>query len=431
MLGQIHTYIKNKVKDYELYYTHTDTTSFLLQRENIDFATEGSDDALGVRVFLDGKMGFASTMHLSQYQACVDQAIKIARLNNHDPKFKQFVGPQKIPKVPMKTKILADLPYSALQKTITDYIKSLKSVHKDVRISSGGYERNISTIHLINSAGVNLQTAVAANSLSAEILYKDQALSFGTEERIPLDPDQGKEHAQRLVAMDHAQKIPTQTLPLVLHPDALASLMEEAFTFAIDAEHVQQKKSYFTGKIGKPIFDPKITITDDALDPKRYMSRPFDDEGTPSQKTALVTKGKLTSYSYDSYTAYDEQKKSTGNAHRNALSTPSIGPNNTLLEQGTKKINDLISSLKKGVYVTQLLGTHTMNENTGDFSLAIYEGQYIQDGVIKHALKDTMIAGNFFALLKDVQAISKEVKHAGRGYYIPYTLFPSINVIGE
>jgi PmbA protein len=106
-------------------------------------------------------------------------------------------------------------------------------------------------------------------------------------------------------------------------------------------------------------------------------------------------------------------------------------PNNVVVAKGK---GDVLHSVKKGLYVRSLLGVHTMNEATGDFSLGIVEGFYVEDGEVKHAVKDAMVAGNFFDMMNNVQELGAKLEHSldiSGGCYMPEMLFEKLKVVGK
>ncbi len=130
---------------------------------------------------------------------------------------------------------------------------------------------------------------------------------------------------------------------------------------------------------------------------------------------------------YDSYNAYYVKKKSTSNCVRGYNSTPSICISNLIINKGNSK--DIFKEIKEGVFIRNLIGAHTMDATTGDFSLGIAEGHYVKNGEIE-PIKDAMIAGNFFKLMKDIKVMSNKLEH-NAGYYSPMVLFNDIKVIGK
>ncbi len=178
--------------------------------------------------------------------------------------------------------------------------------------------------------------------------------------------------------------------------------------------------------------DKKISIVDDGITPSLFCTRPFDNEGSPSRRINVIDKGILKNFLYDNYYSKLARRESTGNAYRSVVTLPKISPNNILIKPG--KFRDIISEADKAIYVRGMLGLHTMNESTGDFSLGVIEGHYVENGQIMYPVKDAMIAGNFFDMMNDISAIGKDVRHSlevSGGCYLPEMMFDRIRVIGK
>jgi PmbA protein len=255
-------------------------------------------------------------------------------------------------------------------------------------------------------------------------------LEFEMGDKNLLDVNVAKSHAQRLLGLLNKKQMDTCNIPLILHPEALSSLFSQSYVFSVSGENLFLKKSKF--KIGEKVFDDKITITDDALTKGLFCTRPFDKEGTKSQKFNVIENGVFKNALYDNYYGKLVGKKSTGNAQRSVVSLPSILPNNIVIKAGNVK--DVLNDVDKAIYVRGMLGVHTMNEATGDFSVGVMEGHYVEKGKLKYAVKDTMIAGNFFDLMNNVVSVGKKIEHSldvSGGCYMPEILFKNVKVIGN
>ena len=226
--------------------------------------------------------------------------------------------------------------------------------------------------------------------------------------------------------------IATKKTSILFHPECVGAIMDEFINNSFSAENIQKNKSILCEKENKKMFDEKLSISDDATINGLYDSRVADDEGIPSQKTTLIEKGIVQNFIYDSYTSNKEKKESTGNASRTYFSKPSICTSNILIEEGRRK--NLISEIDEGIYLKGLMGIHTMNHSTGDFSLSVYEGHNIKKGEIISPLKDTMISGNIINILNNIIGIGK-----GKGKYLwgegsvytPEILVSNVQVIGS
>src|SRR3989344_6331800 len=428
MIEKALKYIKSlKIKDYELFFMDNNSLSILISKNKVDFVSQGKISGLGVRVFINGKLGFSSTT--DNYKRCIDTAIKVAKLSEKDNKFKSFLREKGKGNLKAYSKKLLNLEIDEAKDYVKNYISLVKDTNPKVNISEGSYNKGVSNISIINSEGLNISILKASNSSSVEmIVNNDINVAVGRHEINPLDYNLGKDDIKRLLNLRNRQHIETKDMELILHPEALADIMNNTFEFAIDGENVNMKKSILHNKLGSVVFDKKINIIDDGITTGLINTTPYDNEGKVTKKNVLVKNGILKSFLYDSYNAYYIKKKSTGNCSRGFTTTPSIAPNNIVINKGSSK--DIIKEVKEGIYVRSLIGTHTMDSTTGDFSLGVMEGHYIKKGEIKNAVKDCMIAGNFFKLMKDIKAMENKIEHS-EGYYMPKILFNKIKVIGK
>ena len=433
-LNSIISYIKSKgVDQYELFFEEKKKFQFILERGKKDFASQGDIRSLGIRVAIGKKIGFSSTLNIPHYKECVDQAIKIAKLNRSDENFKRFAYDKGKGNSSLGyDKKLLDFSIEDINDLVDNYFKNINNIGKSIKIVAGEYERVISDITIINSEGINVVKKEATNNFYGELLDgKDNVYGGVHASKLPIKPDVATSDLKRLFSMRNKSQPVTKDRQLLLHPEALVDLISYPFMFSVSADNVQLKKSFFTGKLNKILFDKKISIFDDATAKNLLCSRPYDDEGIVSRKNNLVVNGVLKSFLYDTHSAYYENKKSTGNAFRGYNSSPSIHSNNILMKTGNKSEEKIISSIDNGIYVKDFIGAHTMDETTGEFSLGIAEGFVIENGEIKYPVKDVMIGANFYKLLANVEAISNKLIDTNKGYYLPVVLCGDVKVTGK
>jgi PmbA protein len=214
---------------------------------------------------------------------------------------------------------------------------------------------------------------------------------------------------------------------VVFHPFAFSDIMESSFLSSIEADNIQKGRSSLTGKLNTDIAARGLTITDDGILNGGIASSVSDDEGTPSQSTGIIKDGLLKSYIYDSYTAGKEERSSTGNAVRGSYtSTPSVGTRNVVFDHPA---SDIISEIKDGVFVTNVIGAHTANPISGDFSVEARNAFVIKDGQIEKPIKSLMVSGNIFELLRNVKGAGDDVRMVG-SIITPSIWVSNMNVIG-
>jgi PmbA protein len=187
----------------------------------------------------------------------------------------------------------------------------------------------------------------------------------------------------------------------------------ELIAQSISAENYQMGKSLFSGKIGQIVINEKLNIIDDALSPEKFGSTPFDAEGVPASKKVLIKNGILTSLLHNTYTANRAGTLSTGNAIRTDRGL-SVGPTNLYIDNEGEKPSpeDLIKQVDKGIYVVEVMGMHTANPVSGDFSVGV-SGIYIENGELKHPVKEVIYSGNVIELFKNIRALANDLKFFG------------------
>ena len=170
------------------------------------------------------------------------------------------------------------------------------------------------------------------------------------------------------------------------------------------------------GKEGKKVASPLVRIIDHGALPGQVGSSPFDSEGVPTGETVLVQDGELLGFLHNLYTASKLGVVSTGNAVRSSFkSTPEVGATNFYFDKGTVSREELIGEIKRGLYVTEVMGLHTANPISGDFSLGA-SGLLIENGELTTPVKGVAIAGNLQGLLLGIDAVADDLTfYVGQG----------------
>ena len=176
------------------------------------------------------------------------------------------------------------------------------------------------------------------------------------------------------------------------------------------ADLVQKKKSLFAGKLGEIVASNIVTIIDDGRLKKGLGSSAIDAEGVPTTTTKIIAGGRLVGLMHDSYTAHRAGASLTGNAMREAFDAkPVIGPTNFYLAPGNLSRETLMASIKKGLFVTELSGLHaSVDQVTGDFSIPA-KGIRIVDGEMATPLRNITISGNIFGFLGNIDAVADDL----------------------
>ena len=221
----------------------------------------------------------------------------------------------------------------------------------------------------------------------------------------------GLEAARRTVRKLGARKVVTQRVPVVFDSEMAGSLMGNLCS-AVSGYSLYKGASFLTGQLGKPLAPENVTVYDDGRVVGGLGSRPFDGEGLPTRKTTVVERGVLKNYLLDTYSGKKLGLASTGNASRSVGENPSVGPTNFYLAPGTKTAQDIIETVKQGLYVTDLIG-FGINMVTGDYSRGA-AGFWIEGGELAYPVEEITIAGNLKDMFAGIEMIGSDLVFRGR-----------------
>ena len=198
-------------------------------------------------------------------------------------------------------------------------------------------------------------------------------------------------------------------MSVVMGAGASGILLHEAMGHAFEADFNRKGQSVFSDKMGKRICDAGITIVDDGTISGNRGSINFDDELVPGQRTAMVQDGILTSYLHDRISANFYGVPPTGNGRRESFRYHPIPRMRcTYMESGQAKPQDIIASVKKGVFVDQF-SNGQVKIGEGDFTFYVKSGFLIENGRLGAPVKDINIIGNGPAALADIKMVGDDL----------------------
>ncbi|MGB9844451.1 TldD/PmbA family protein [Methanothermobacter tenebrarum] len=414
----------------EVYVQKEETLEVDIQRDKIDLAKEQHLTGLGLRVIQDKKMGFAYTTDMRRIKETIKMAVSNMGANEADENFK-FSKPSHYPQVKkIYDKRFHDLEVSDAHEFAERMID--KVFDEGCEPTSGGFTASHLETLLLNSNGVESEYKSTGFSAHISVNAKEGDLKSTAYESdasclMSIEPEKISQTACK-IAKDSigGEKIDTGDLSILLDYHAINGILA-TFTSAINADNVQRGRSYLADKIGEEIANLTMNIYDDGRITGGLYSAPMDDEGTPSQRTPIIEKGILKNFIYDLYTASKGNVKSTGNGIRPSFSSiPTVSTTNIILDFQDKITVD---DIERGMLVTDVLGAHTANPISGDFSLEANNPFFIENGEIKYPIKKAMISGNLFNILKQVKMIDSKIRQIG-AFITPRIFIETIRVIG-
>lgn len=380
------------------------------------------DRGLGVRVFRQNRIGFAYTSNLEN--SALEQIIGQALANSDKTSPDQF---NYMPK-PGGPYASLDLFDPAIEKVaVEDKIDLAKTIENTARTfdkrvtitERSSYFDAEYEVTLANSLGIAASYRGTYCGCYADLVAEengDTQTGFAIKMTLnykDLDPTKvGHEAAEKAVRKLGAKTVNTQKTVIVFDP-YIATGFLDVVAPALSAEAVQKGKSLFGGKVGQKVASDKITIVDYGAMPGGIASSPFDGEGVPTSKTVLVQNGELKGFLHNTYTAAKDGVMSTGNGTRGSFkSTPEVGTTNFYIEPGFTNPDDLIKDITTGLYITDVMGMHTANPISGDFSVGA-AGIWIENGRFTKPVRGVAIAGNILDLLNEVEGVGSDLTFFG------------------
>ena len=199
----------------------------------------------------------------------------------------------------------------------------------------------------------------------------------------------------------------------------------------INGKNVYKGISPMAGKVGKKLFDAKLTLVDDGTLDGKFGSAAYDDEGVPHLRNILIGEGVLNGFLYDLKTAAQSGVESTGNGSRGLFNQPNPAPTNLIIAPGETPLAEMIAGIDEGLLVEEVLGLGQGNVLSGAFSNPIALGFKIEKGEIVGRVKDVSIAGNVYDVLQHIAAVSRESEWIYTNFNAPYILLEEMNVAGK
>ena len=250
---------------------------------------------------------------------------------------------------------------------------------------SGGYARSTRSVSCV---------AISGEGTGMERDYDGDSRTFQTDLRSP--DEIGRTAGERAVQRVGARKPQTGQFP-VLFDERISSSLIGHLLAASNGAAVARGASWLKDSLDQQVLPAHLSLVEDPHRPRISGSRPFDAEGLPTARRAIVENGVLTGWTLDLSSARKLGMAPTGNAARGVSGPPSPSNWNLSLTQGTATREDLLRDMGTGLLVTSMIGS-TINPNTGDYSRGA-AGFWVENGEIAYPVNECTIAGNLREML--------------------------------
>ena len=367
---------------------------------------------------LNGKNGYAYTEAPEDADSLVEEAMDSARSVGSEDEH-PMAGHGEYPEVSKKPDAFAGMEE-------VDKIELCKALERealaiDERVKRAAVCRVFSaegSFAIYNTNGLEAERSDRVSGCYIEpVIEQDGEVRDGFAFRVDGEAaniaDCAKEAVDEAVAQLGAAPVAPGEYNVILRNDAAASLLG-AFSGMFSADAAQKGLSPLAGMEGQSIGSELVSITDD---PMHHISpSPFDDEGVPSVKTAVVEKGQLKTFLHNLKTAKKAGVSSTSNGGRGSAGSPvGVRPSNFFIEPVEGTLDELVAKMGDGLLITDFSGLHAgVNSVSGRFSL-LCKGRLIQNGQDVRAVNEITISGDFIELLHSVKAVGKDIRFSMPG----------------
>uniref|UniRef100_A0A7C4XL26 TldD/PmbA family protein n=1 Tax=candidate division WOR-3 bacterium TaxID=2052148 RepID=A0A7C4XL26_UNCW3 len=427
-----------KVDSAELYHYRTAFQVVKYENGKLNELDSSIQSGYSLRILKNKTLGFAYTKNLINPDKLIDGALdslkaniktnfkfpsqnKIPRLNTYNPEIEQ----------------VNSLIVTNECRRINEFLRTKLDSKIDISAEFGTINVNIQ-----NTRGLELNYRASLYILVCSAIFPNTASGlhyiFSNKSFSKVNLKMLNKFAEFYQMAKPIKKLKSGRMKVLFLPATLYVLLWRLGS-GTNGSNIYYKKSPLVNKLNEKIFSEKLTIYDDPLNDEYPLARAFDDEGTSCRKLMIVENGILKNFYYDLFYADKMGVSSTGNGFKSATwgseiaalkPTPSL--ENIFIKPGNKSLNELISSIDRGIIVGGVLGAHSGNIINGDFSVGIEPCIYVEKGEILCRVKNTMIAGNIYEVMKNVVDVENELHPVFMfGKALPAILFDDIMVISS
>jgi PmbA protein len=417
----------------EVFMVSSEETPIQFEANRLKHIQSKQSTTVALRLIRQGRLGYATTTELNDRSELVNLAAETAQFGM-TAGF-EFPALTVYPPVEIFDPAAESVPVERMVRLGEELVNALRQ-HTPELLCHAWVSKSTTTVRIMNSRGGQASYRQTSFNLATwSNLIRGTDMLFVGDSQSSCHPVLDTSAVSRAViqqlelARDLASA-PSKSLPVIFTPIGVAGALIAPLMTAFSGKTVLEGASPIGSKLGQAVFDSKFSLWDDPTLPYRPSSRPCDDEGVPSQRTPLIERGVVTSFFYDLQTAALAGKRSTGNGDR-ARGLPAPSPTAFVIASGNTTFDQMVGDIKEGLVIEELMGAEQGNILGGDFSGNVLLGYKIENGKIVGRVKDTMVSGNIYQLLKEVTAIGSDARWVGGFVNTPSLYFPRVSVASK
>ncbi|MHC1578850.1 MAG: TldD/PmbA family protein [Dehalococcoidia bacterium] len=397
----------------EVFSASSRTTTIQFEANEMKQVQSKESNRIALRIFREGRVGFAAASGEGDLQALIDMAVETSQFGS--PANFEFPSRQSYTEVNTFAPDIEEIAMERMAEIGKELIAKIKGHTPDI-LCDAEVSRGISSVSLANSQGGEGSYDRSLFSVSLEgmlvrgtdILWVGDSESSCRPDSVRIENLADKVIRQLEMARRKAT-VATKLLPVIFTSRGVAGVLLSPLMLAFNGKTVLDGASPLKDKRGEQVFDKRLSLWDDATIAYGVGSYPFDDEGVASQRLPLITNGVVGNFLYDLQTAALAGTYSTGNGRRaGGFPTPAIS--SLVLEKGEVSFQAMVRDMKEGLIVEEVIGAEQGNILGGDFGGNVLLGFKVESGEIVGRVKDTMIAGNVYQVLRELLGIGQETR---------------------
>ena len=425
---------KKVAEEAEVFLVSSEETPVQFEANRLKHIQSKQSTSLALRIVRQGRLGYAATTEPSDIQNLVDNAVATAQFGM--PARFELPSAASYPQIDVFDPDIESISIEEMIKLGEELIAMVTSHTTDI-VCEALVTKGTISLRIINSRGgqANYKKSIFGLGIEGSLIRGTDMLFVGESQSSCHPLTQPREVAevvlQQLELAKNRASVPTRQLPVIFTPRGVANALIPSLMTAFNGKTVLEGASPIGSKLGQAVFDPKLWLWDDPTIAYRPNSRPCDDEGIPSQRTPLIKQGTVANFLYDLQTASLAHTRSTGNGSRNRGGLPIPSPTALVIAPGKTTFDEMVNDIKEGLVIEQLMGAEQGNILGGDFSGNVLLGYKVESGKIVGRVKDTMVSGNVYQVLKQIIAIGSEAKWVGGFLQTPHLYCPSLSVASK
>jgi PmbA protein len=387
--------------------------------------------SVSLRIIKDGRVGYSSSNDPDDADSLVEMAVETSRFGTR-ARF-DFPGLTEFPKVQSYDPAAREVSLEKMVGLGQAMIDKLRA-HTPAVNCEASIDKTVLAVRAMNSRGGEANYKSSSFTINIEgTLIRDTDMLFvgdGISSCRPiLDSAELTDRVIRQLelARETAQS-GRRPLPVIFTPYGVASALTSPLMAAFNGKLVLEGASPLADKTGQTLFDQKFSLADDPTIDYRPHSRPCDDECVASRRIPLIEQGTVRNFFYDLQTAGMAGTESTGSGNRGRGGLPSPSPSAFVIDGGDVSFEEMVSDMKAGIIIEQLMGADQANILGGDFSGNVLLGYKVEVGEIVGRVKNVMVSGNVYQLLGNITAVGNDSRWVGGFLNTPSLYFPSLSV---